>query len=169
MKSWVLAAGLLAAAFVPAASAADLDDDGPRYGEPRYGEPRHRVPPQAYDDDEAPPPPRRYTGPQHGRVCARSDEVRGRLNDMGWQDFNGGHEQGDVVVLRARRPSGRLFELSLDRCSGEIVEARPLEPRPMGPFAFNRPRHFYDGHPRYDRWNNDFYGHRGPGRWRRDY
>jgi hypothetical protein len=165
MKSWVLAAGLLAA-FVPAASAADLDD-GPTYGEHRY-----RVQPPAYDDDDGPPsPPRRYSGPHHAPACARSEEVRGRLNDMGWRDFHGGHERGDVVVLRARRPSGRLFELSLDRCTGEIVEALALEPRPhLGPFAFNRPhRHFYDGHPRYDRWNDDFYGPRGHGRWRRDY
>jgi hypothetical protein len=165
MKSWVLAAGLLAAAFVPAASAADLGyDDGP----PPYAEQRYRVPPQAYDDDDVPPQPRRYTGPAHGRVCARSDEVRARLDDMGWRDFHGGHEQGPMVVLRARRPSGRLFELSLDRCSGEIMEARPLEARPLGPFAYNRPRPFYDG-PRYERWNDDFYGPRGPNRWRRDY
>ena len=44
-----------------------------------------------------------------------------------------------MVTLRARRPNGRLFELTMHRCSGQIVEARPLEPRPFGPYAFNRP------------------------------
>jgi hypothetical protein len=67
----------------------------------------------------------------------------------GWRDFHGGQQVSDAAVtLRARRPSGRLFELTLDRCSGEIVEARPLELRPFGPYAFRQP-----------------YGPFGPWRW----
>jgi len=31
-----------------------------------------------------------------------------------------------VVLVQARRPSGRRFDLVIDRCSGEIIEARPL-------------------------------------------
>ena len=65
--------------------------------------------------------------------------MRDRLSGMGWRDFHGGQPQGDIVTLRARRPNGRLFELTMHRCTGEIVEARPLEPRPFGPYAFNRP------------------------------
>jgi hypothetical protein len=146
MKSWVLAASLLAAAFVPAAGAADLGDDYGGYTE------RYRVVPPAYDDDDdGPPPPRRYSEAPYGRTCARSDEVRDRLGAMGWREFQGGEDRGTVVILRARRPNGRLFELTMHRCSGEIVEARPLEPRPVGPFAFNRPpREFYD-----ERWDSD--------------
>ena len=45
-----------------------------------------------------------------------------------------------IATVRARRPSGRLFELTIDRCSGEIVSARPLEPRRFGPYAYGRRR-----------------------------
>jgi hypothetical protein len=171
MKSWVLAVGLLAAAFVPAANAADMGDDRESYNDPRY-----RSSPPAYndrdDDDDYPPPPaRRYSGPTYGQVCVHSEQVRQRLSDRGWQDFHAGQPQGDLVTLRARRPNGRLFELTLHRCSGELVQARPLEPRPFGPFAFNRlPRDYYDGRPRYDqRWNDDAYAYRGHRWWQRGY
>jgi hypothetical protein len=101
---------------------------------------------------------------------------------MGWQDFQGGQQQGDQVSLKARRPSGRLFELTLNRCSGQIVEVRPLEGRPAGgPYAFNRPQYnnnpdTYDappppprGGPYYgDRWREGPYGYGGPRRWYRD-
>jgi hypothetical protein len=171
MKSWVLAVGLLAAAFVPPATAADVGDD-----RETYNDPRHREPPPAYndrddDDDDGPPAARKFSGPApHGR-CAQSEQVRERLSGMGWGDFHGGQPQGDMVTLRARRPNGRLFELTMHRCSGEIVEARPLEPRPFGPYAFNRPqRDFYDARPRYgDRWNGDNYAYRDRPWWRRGY
>jgi len=32
-----------------------------------------------------------------------------------------------------------LFELTIERCSGEIVDARPLEPRRYGPYAYDYP------------------------------
>ena len=34
--------------------------------------------------------------------------------------------RADVVMVQARRPSGRLFDLTIDRCSGEVVDARPV-------------------------------------------
>lgn len=40
-----------------------------------------------------------------------------------------------IATVHARRPSGRLFVLTIDRCSGEIVSAQPLEARP-GPYAY---------------------------------
>lgn len=169
MKSWVLAVGLLAAAFVPAASAADMGDDRESYSDPRY-----RSPPPAYndrdDDDDYPPPSRRFSGPRFGHACVQSEQVRQRLSDRGWHDFHAGQQQGEVVTLRARRPSGRLFELTLHRCSGELVEARPLEPRPFGPFAFNRPpREYYEGRRYEDRWDEDAYAYRGRRWWQRGY
>lgn len=170
MKSWVLAVGLLAAAFVPAAGAADLGDD--RYG--AYGDPRYRTPPPAYhdrdDDDDNGPPVRRYSAPApYRQACVQSEDVRERLSDRGWQDFHGGQPHGNVVTLRARRPNGRLFELTLHRCSGQIIEARPLEPRPFGPYAYNRtPRDLY--YDRYDdRWGDDRYAYGGRPWWRRRY
>jgi hypothetical protein len=67
--------------------------------------------------------------PPYKGKCVRSEEVRERLTGQGWRDFHAGAQVNDnIVTLRARRPSGRLFELSLHRCSGQLVEARPLEP-----------------------------------------
>lgn len=171
MKSWVLAVGLLAAAFVPAASAADVGDDR---DDGAYNDPRYRTPPQNYnnrdddyDDDGPPPAARRFSGPApYAGRCAQSEDVRHRLSRMGWQDFHGGQPQGnDLVTLRARRPNGRLFELTLQRCSGEIVEARPLELRPFGPYAFNPPRRDY-----YEDRRDDFgHGYRDRRWWHRGY
>ena len=181
MKSWVLAVSLLAA-FVPAANAADVGDDR---DDRTYSDPRYRGQPPAYndrddDDDDGPPPAaRKYSGPApYGQTCAQSDQVRQRLTDMGWRDFHGGQPQGDIVTLRARRPNGRLFELTMHRCTGQIVEARPLEPRPFGPYAFNRPvpdAGVYDDRwsrrGQYgDRWrDDDAYAYRSPRWWNRGY
>lgn len=205
MKSWVLAASLLAAAIAPAAKAADIDDDGPpppprsgAYDDPRYSDiykyPRAPLrpfntpttPPGYHDDDDdngPPRPPSRYSGvppppyghgytPPYGQACVRSEQVRDRLTSMGWRDFHGGQQQGELVTLRARRPSGRLFELTLHRCTGQIADARPLEPRHFGPFAYDSPRH--DGPPRHDSpygydddrpWRERPYAWGGPRRW----
>ena len=41
-----------------------------------------------------------------------------------------------LLVLRARRvESGRVFTLRVDRCSGEIVDARPHHLRAFGAYA----------------------------------
>jgi hypothetical protein len=143
----------------------DDDDDGPDQDMPRprnYSDdgpppsnkysrapPRYSAPPPDDDDGRdygTPPPgkyskaPPRYAAPLPGKACARSEQVRERLTREGWRDFHAGQPVNDAVVtLRARRPNGRLFELTLDRCSGELVEARPLQLRPFGPFAFQQP------------------------------
>jgi hypothetical protein len=179
MRSWVLAVGLLAAAaLVPVgAYAADTDDDDDRGA---YTGPRGKAPPPGYsdqddyDDDDRPAPGKRYSGrPPYappgkysGMQCARSEQVRQRLTDSGWQDFHDGNQQGEMVVMKARRPSGRLFELTLHRCSGQVVEVRPLEGRPFGPYAFNR-QNRYEGPYGYEdrRWPNRPYAYGGPRRW----
>jgi hypothetical protein len=177
MRSWLLAAGLLAAAASPAL-AADIDGvpppprSGPYggyYDDPRYAP--KAPPPQYYEDDDdegpygappaskygytpppsygAPPPPSKYAAPPPGRSCVRSEHVRDRLTGEGWRDFHDGKPVNDgLVTLRARRPNGRLFELTLHRCSGELIEARPLQLRPFGPYAYQQP-----------------YGPYGPWRW----
>ena len=101
--------------------------------------PRDRV----YRDDEEPPPygrPPRYSNddarPGYGGQCVPRDVIRDRLTRHGWHDFHDGALRGNVAVVRARRPSGRLFELTIERCSGEIVSAYPLEGRVFGPFAY---------------------------------
>jgi hypothetical protein len=164
----LLAAGLAVAMSAGAAFAADLDDDGPRwdkrgsaYDDPRYADiykyPDRPPPPYAGkypppravyrddDDDNYGPPPRRYAypdrGPSFARHCVPRAEIKHRLLREGWHDFHDPDLRGDLANVRARRPSGRLFELTVDRCTGEIVDARPLGPRPfLGPYAYGPPR-----------------------------
>jgi hypothetical protein len=185
MRSWVLAACLLAAAVAPPALAADMDDgtlhpegglydDDPRYDEDDDDD--HGGPPTGYDDDDAEGPPTKYsdaTPPYNGK-CVRSEEVRERLTGVGWHDFHAGKQvSGTVVSLRARRPNGQLFELSLHRCSGQIVDARALEPPQFGPYAYKGPGGPYGPWRRrpneYDRPGFERpYADRWPRRWFRD-
>jgi hypothetical protein len=190
MRSWVLAAGLLAAAVTTGAQAADLYDGPPpdRYGsayeDPRYADiykyPTpppypYAVPPRPYAGVPVPPPyagppiprervyrdeddngyepkyfpgPRRHSyadprGPYAGR-CVPKELIKDELLRRGWHDFHYGEAHGDVATVRARRPSGRLFALTIDRCSGEIVNAEALEPRRFGPFAYGPPPRRWD-------------------------
>jgi len=166
MRSLIMVVSLLAATGAASASAkaADLDEGPPpdRYGsvyeDPRYADIYRRperpfagTPPYAgpiprerfYRDDEEAAPygrPPRYsydeTRPGYGGQCVPRDVIRDRLTRHGWHDFHDGALQGNVAVVRARRPSGRLFELTIERCSGEIVSAYPLEGRTYGPFAY---------------------------------
>lgn len=236
MRSWLLAAGLLAAAaaspaYMSPARAADIDGvpppprNGPYggyYDDPRYAP---KAPPQYYDEEDddgpygtppakrytytpspnygapppnygAPPPPphygappprpgygpppaSKYAGPPPGKSCVRSEHVRDRLTSEGWRDFHDGKPIDDgLVTLRARRPNGRLFELTLHRCSGEVVEARPLQLRPFGPYAYRQPYGPYGpwgwapqpaphSYQNDDSWE-ERYAYRGPRRWQND-
>jgi hypothetical protein len=208
MRSWLLAAGLVAAAAVSPARAADIDgvppppNSGP-YGGYYYDGPRYpkAPPPSYYDDDDddddrfqGPPPASKYShvpppkyaapppkfgAPPPGKACVRSEQVRERLTGQGWRDFHDGQTVGQsLVTLRARQPNGRLFELTLHRCTGELVEARPLQLRPLGPYAYRQPYGPYGAWrwgpqmPPYadedDRWQERPYAYRGPRRWYRD-
>lgn len=152
---------------VAAVQAADIDHAAPpydpyasRYGspydDPRYRDmyehpappPRYAAPyrPRSYRDnylapmDSAP----RFDDPQRRQYSSQSDyciprgEAKRRLVADGWSDFHERELRGEVVLVRARRPSGRLFELRVDRCTGEILRADPLgrpyaeEVRPYG-------------------------------------
>lgn len=109
----------------------DKDDDAPR---------RH-ADDDGYDDEDAPSrrhagryrdreylppmrPERRYSD-RRTNDCVPREAIRDRLQADGWRDFQDVTIDGEVAILSARRPSGRLFELEIHRCSGEIVEARP--------------------------------------------
>lgn len=156
-KSWMLAAGFGLALISTGARAADLEDGPPpppRYGgaydDSRYADiyrypDRPPVPPaRVYRDDDYPPPPpgrfeQRYS---HRGACVPRHVIRDRLMREGWQDFRVDELQGNVVTLHARRPSGRPFLLTIDRCSGDVVDARPAyQP---GPTAYGpTPRRYY--------------------------
>ena len=125
----------------------DDDNDGPRTPPNKFSGP---PPPDKYTppppnkfsgppppDKYGPPPPNKFSGVTPPGKCVRSEEVRERLTSLGWREFHAGQPVNEnIVTLRARRPNGRLFELTLHRCSGQIVDARPLEPRP---YAFKGP------------------------------
>lgn len=124
----------LAFAVAPA-SAADLYE--PPYD--TYGEGPPPPPRDRYADvpeDFEPPYPARYAE----RGCIPREEARDRLREAGWYDFHALEPREDVVLVKARRGRGRLFDLTIDRCSGQIVDARPLEPRRWGPYAYGPPR-----------------------------
>ena len=97
------------------------------------------APPPAY----RPEPPRGYSyaPPRHDdgygrRHCLPSEAVRSRLVHEGWTDFRGVELREDVAVLEARRPGGDLYRLNVDRCSGEILKARVIQPGAPGPYAY---------------------------------
>lgn len=109
----------------------------PRYEQPRYAgpydepAPRPHVSRDRYGYLEPMPGPsiyrdhdRRYARP--GSTCTPRREVRRNLAEQGWSDFQEAEVQGDSAIVRARRPSGHQFELRIDRCSGDVIEARPL-------------------------------------------
>jgi hypothetical protein len=159
-----LPAGLIAAfAFAaPPAMAADLYGEAPRYeedyGGDRYAE-RYRE--ERYDengygyghrgstkDGYLPPLERapRFSddgyGNGYGRgygygrhACAPKWQIRRRLVDHGWRNFERLAVRPDVVVLRAERPNGRAFDLKLDRCTGEIIAERPARHRGYGVYG----------------------------------
>ncbi len=158
-----LAAASLAAAFCLAgasASAADLSGEyyerhsGSPYDDPRYGDIYRDPPPPPrpyrddYDaDDDGPPPVHRYSEvpPPHVRDpgCVPRREIHFRLRADGWSDFEDLELRGDIALVRARRPSGEPYELSVDRCTGDIVHARPLHGPVWGPYAYRWRRPWY--------------------------
>jgi hypothetical protein len=195
MRSWVLAASLLAAAATTGAQAADLYDGPPpdRYGsayeDPRYadiyrypGSAPYAVPPPRPYLGPGPyaAPPRPYLGPYAGapipreRVyrddygydrgaydgprryshvdprrpyaghCLPREAVKDQLLRQGWHDFRDGDVQGDIATVRARRPSGQVFVLAIERCSGEIISAEPLGAPRIGPYAYGPPPRRWD-------------------------
>ena len=111
---------------------------------PRY-EPTPRYEPRPYAQyEEAPPPrdtygylrpmrPRDYAG--RADTCMPHQEIRRSLAGEGWRDFRDVELRGEIAVVEARRPNGRPYHLKIDRCSGEIVKATPLDERPV-PYAY---------------------------------
>jgi hypothetical protein len=115
----------------------DEDDDDRPYS--KYEDDNDR-PDSKYEDDDDGPSKKYSSVPPHKGSCVRSEQVRDRLTSAGWRDFHAGKAVNPTTVtLRARRPSGRLFELRLDRCSGEILHAHALNGPPRPYYGFKGP------------------------------
>lgn len=126
-------------------------DDDPRYGA-IYGRPappprRYAAPyPEAYYREPYPPyrrddgylrpmnppyPPayeeRRWrSSDRYDGGCLPRHVIKDRLVRSGWHDFDDLELRGEVAHVRARRPDGYLFDLTVDRCDGRILEARMI-------------------------------------------
>lgn len=105
--------------------------DPPRYSEaPRYAPPPRYVEPHRHAEPEA-----RYARPEH---CTDKEEIRSRLIEGGWRDFHDPQVRGPAAFIKARRANGDLYELRVDRCTGEVTFAQFLERgREYGPYAYD--------------------------------
>jgi hypothetical protein len=96
--------------------------------QPRFDEPTRHV----YGE-----PPRQYHGP---RQCLERRAVRDGLAADGWHDFQDVALRGEVAVLTARRTGGDVYRLQVDRCTGEVVEARMIERQQRGYYPDRAPQ-----------------------------
>jgi hypothetical protein len=133
--------GLAALSAGPAAAADIYDrgrtsaDEDPRYAD-IYGYPepaRPLGPPRR--EYLAPMPPAYFDGPRydgHRRhsgttACASHHDIRRDLTEQGWSQFQDVELRGTTALIEARRPNGHFYQLKIDRCSGEILNAERLE------------------------------------------
>ncbi len=115
----------------------DDDDDDGRDPRSTHGDSNHRSP-QAYLPPMRPTARYTYNGRHHGDGCVPRHLIKQQLRAEGWSDFHDLELTGNTAHVRARRPSGRLFELKVDRCTGEIVNARPFGPHIYGQRRYSR-------------------------------
>jgi hypothetical protein len=120
------------------------DEAGTRPGSIKDGYPVPVPPPHRA---EAPPlrdydraPARPYRAERY--ACLEHWQIRKRLRRDGWAGIRPMGGDGAVVNISARRfESGRAFNLRVDRCSGDVLAARPEYLRS---FAYrDRPWHRY--------------------------
>lgn len=70
--------------------------------------------------------------------CLPRHAIRDRLRDEGWRDIQKIEARGGKVYLSAERADGRLYDLKVDRCNGEIIDARKSR---HGVYGEYRPRY----------------------------
>lgn len=69
--------------------------------------------------------------------CLPRRAIRDRLRDDGWRDIQKIDVRGSNVILTAERPNGQIFDIKVDRCNGEIIDARKAHDAVYGEY---RPR-----------------------------
>jgi hypothetical protein len=141
----------------------DVPDDDPRYSDvyrhpapppPRYAAP-YPPPAPVYPAPPAPyyagPPPRVYDGYAGRPDCLPRHVISSRLESRGWLDLHDLQVSGDVAHARARRPNGRIFDLTVDRCTGEVLQADLIDGRQAYAPGYPPPQDY--------RYRNDRYGY----------
>ncbi len=120
---------VLPPAYVYRERSRDHDDDDlqPRHYAPTYRRDTQR------DDDT-----------RYRMACVPREDIKRRLSDEGWRDFQDVELRGGVARIEARR-RGEFYVLNVDRCSGDIVNAQKLGRSDGGSYAYeqDRPRRPY--------------------------
>jgi hypothetical protein len=162
LTATLIAAALLLGARPSAAADLDYghvpppDRFGSAYEDPRYRDLYAPEPPRVYRFEprpyaEAPPVPPGYVYRERererfaewgraddwrsARGCLPQREIRQRLLDDGWHDFHDIDVARHSAYVKARRPSGAIFQLEVDRCNGGVVRADPIGRGGLGPYA----------------------------------
>jgi hypothetical protein len=186
MKALLRPAVLLAAVGLSlcttgqAATAADLFAPGPRAGSP-YDDPRYdylygrddappppgwsrRSPPPRYDDERPLPPTYRRAPPSwRTGYCTSRRVVKRRLAAGGWSNFERAEiVDRDYVGVDAKHADGGVYRLTIDRCTGNVVDARLIRGAPL--YARPDTDRYDDWRGRRDAWPVRPYAWR----WRRD-
>ncbi len=110
------------------------EDERYGYAEPRDDDPRRWSRSDRGDGEYLEPMPyapgfeyrrtrRAYEQPE----CVPRREIRRELVRDGWTDFHDLEVRDGFAFITARRPRGQLYRLKVDRCDGEIVQARRLD------------------------------------------
>jgi len=99
------------------AKAADLDVGEYRYRE-SYVAPAREVEVRRYEE--------RRVHVREEPACLSRHELEHALFEDGWSDIDDFDVDGGVIRVEARRMDGdREFDLTVDRCSGRVIEAHP--------------------------------------------
>jgi len=92
----------------------------PQQAQPRHGSswPANRAPRAFHGVTEEPE--------VFSQNCVPEGVIRQRLRQQGWWDLQGLRRSGENFMVRARRPNGSSYQLTIDGCSGGLLEAMRL-------------------------------------------
>lgn len=150
--AFAVAAAAIALTTVPALAAdlgygpTDQAYEDPRYSDiyrhppppPRYATPYAPPAPPVYREERyipAPPPPHYVPQPRYRsesryqEECLPQETIRARLEHRGWFEFHDPKVAGNLVHIRARRNNGQLYDVTVDRCSGQVLGAEVIDHR----------------------------------------
>ncbi len=65
-------------------------------------------------------------GLRRNRDCRSAEDIHDRLKRQGWWDFGDLEREGEHFTVRARRPNGTSYKLTIDGCSGRVLGAMRL-------------------------------------------